>query len=235
VLGNVYYYRLIRLVYLCACCLLSVIWTNLGKNHKELEFGKLASFATTVTICLLWTIPMAFFASLSSVEGLKEQFSWVADAIDAAPFLEPLLEQLAPLFVVVFNSLLPIILEAVTMLEYPISGSLLEPSLFVKLAAFMIIQTFFVSAISGSVTKEISNIIEDPLSIIDLLANSLPAQSTYFIQVRVSVTKRSSRAPPTDYTLLTTTVFLCTDRVCCGYTHDWNGDTPSSPTCPRVA
>ena len=48
---------------------------------------------------------MAFFASLSSVEGLKEQFSWVEDAIDAAPFLEPLLKQLAPLFVVVFNSL----------------------------------------------------------------------------------------------------------------------------------
>jgi hypothetical protein len=85
-----------------------IIWTNLGKQHKELQLGKLASFATTVTICLLWTIPMAFFASLSSVEGLKEQFSWVEDAIDAAPFLEPLLKQLAPLFVVVFNSLVSV-------------------------------------------------------------------------------------------------------------------------------
>jgi hypothetical protein len=174
-------------VVMCVC-LLSVIWTNLGKSHKQLQLGKLASFATTVTICFLWTIPMAFFASLSSVEGLKEQFSWLEDAIDAFPFLEPLLEQLAPLLVVVFNSLLPIILEKVTMLELPISGSLLEPSLFIKLSAFMIIQTFFVSAISGSVTKEISNIISDPASIIDLLANTLPAQSTYFIQVRVSAT-----------------------------------------------
>jgi hypothetical protein len=165
----------------------------MGKNHKQLELGKLSSFAITVTLCLLWTIPMAFFASLSSVEGLKEQFSWVEDATDAAPWLEPVLEQLAPLLVVVLNSLLPIILEAVTMLEYPISGSLLEPSMFIKLAAFMIIQTFFVSAISGSVTQEISNIISDPASIIDLLANSLPAQSTYFIQVRVvSTTKQSS-------------------------------------------
>jgi hypothetical protein len=170
----------------------------MGKNHKELQLGKLASFAATVTICFLWTIPMAFFASLSSVEGLKEQFSWVEDAIDAAPFLEPLLEQLAPLFVVIFNSLLPIILEKVTMLEFPISGSLLEPSLFIKLSAFMIIQTFFVSAISGSVTKEISNIISDPLSIIDLLANSLPAQSTFFIQVRISATERNSTDFPNE-------------------------------------
>jgi hypothetical protein len=86
----------------------SVLWTNLGKTHKALELGRLASFAITVTICLLWTIPMAFFASLSSVEGLKEQFSWIEDAIEAAPFLEPLLEQLAPLFVVVFNSLVSV-------------------------------------------------------------------------------------------------------------------------------
>jgi hypothetical protein len=82
------------------------------------------------------------------------------------------------------------------MLEFPISGSLLEPSMFTKLAAFMIIQTFFVAAISGSVTKEISNIISNPTSIIDLLANSLPAQSTFFIQVRVSAFKRSSRDSP---------------------------------------
>jgi hypothetical protein len=161
---------------------------------------------------------MAFFASLSSVEGLEAQFSWIADAIDAAPFLEPLLKQLAPLFVVVFNSLvsvfvstciivlvhrlltlciqLPVILEAVTRLEFPISGSIVEASMFIKLAAFMIIQTFFVSAISGSVTKEISNIISDPASIIDLLANTLPAQSTFFIQVRVPATMRSSRHSP---------------------------------------
>jgi hypothetical protein len=96
------------LIRLMCVCLLTVLWTNLGKKHKELQLGKLASAAATVTICLLWTIPMAFFASLSSVEGLKEQFSWVADAIEAAPFLEPLLEQLAPLLVVVFNSLVSV-------------------------------------------------------------------------------------------------------------------------------
>jgi hypothetical protein len=87
------------------------------------------------------------------------------------------------------------------MLEFPISGSLLEPSLFVKLAAFMIIQTFFVTAISGSVTKEISNIISDPLSIIDLLANTLPAQSTFFVQVRISTTETQFRDSPDELCL----------------------------------
>lgn len=155
----------------------------MGKEHKELQLGKLSSFLITATICLLWTIPMAFFASLSSVEGLKKQFSWIADAIEAYPFLEPLLEQLAPLLVVLANSMLPIILEIVSGLERPISNAILESLMFSKLAVFMIIQTFFVSAISGSITEEIDGIINDPTSIIDLLAQSLPSQSTYFIQV----------------------------------------------------
>lgn len=46
-----------------------------------------------------------------------------------------------------------------------------------------LIQTFFVSAVSGTVAAEISNILDDPKSIMDILANSLPAQSSYFIQI----------------------------------------------------
>jgi hypothetical protein len=46
-----------------------------------------------------------------------------------------------------------------------------------------IIQTFFVSAVSGTITAELSNILDDPENIIELLANSLPAQSSYFIQI----------------------------------------------------
>jgi hypothetical protein len=48
---------------------------------------------------------MTFFSGLSSVEGLKEQFDWVADMIDAFPPLELTLQLLAPFFVIIFNSL----------------------------------------------------------------------------------------------------------------------------------
>ena len=69
------------------------------------------------------------------------------------------------------------------MWEGPVSGSVVEALTFTKLAAFMIIQTFFVTAISGSLIEEIKEIVEDPLSAIDLLAKTLPAQSTFFIQL----------------------------------------------------
>jgi hypothetical protein len=185
-----------------------VFWANVGRSHKDLELGKLFSVAATVTICLFWSIPVAFFAALSSVERLKEDSKWIADAVEDFPFLEPLLQQLAPLLLVTLNLLyvvndecytvqhvtkyltcsfatfrLPIILRVLSMCEGPVSGSVVEASTFSKIAAFMIIQTFFVSAISGGVLDEIKAILEDPFSAIDLLANTLPAQSTYFIQI----------------------------------------------------
>jgi hypothetical protein len=112
--------------------------------------GNLISLALTTLLCLLWTIPMSFIASLSSVEGLREELEFVDDMLDSFPFLISVFEIAAPLFVVVANSLLPVILEAITLFEGPISGAVVEASLFSKLAAFMIIQTFFVSAVSGS-------------------------------------------------------------------------------------
>lgn len=93
---------------------------------------------------------MSFIASLSSVEGLRKAFGFVDEMLEGFPFLVPIFEVAAPLLVVIANSLLPIVLKTISLFEGPISGAVVHASLFAKLAAFMIIQTFFVSAISGS-------------------------------------------------------------------------------------
>lgn len=82
-----------------------IFWFNVGREHKDLQLGNLFSKAATAVLCLFWTIPMAFISSLSSVEGLKKQVDWIARAIEAMPFLEPLLQQLAPLLIIAVNEL----------------------------------------------------------------------------------------------------------------------------------
>ena len=67
---------------------------------------------------------------------------------------------------------------------------MVEASLFVKLSAFTVIQTFFVTALSGAVMKELSKLLENPLSAIDLLAQSLPARATFFMQLSVVMSVR---------------------------------------------
>jgi len=62
---------------------------------------------------------------------------------------------------------------------------------FISIRGGQFIQTFFVSALSGSITAELYNFLEAPEMVISLLANSLPAQSSYFIQVRTSALETS--------------------------------------------
>jgi hypothetical protein len=161
-----------------------VFWGNLGNTHGQLQLGTLFSFLATAALCLFWTVVIAAATSLSTVEGLKS-VDFIADLIDAFPFLEPVFKQLAPLIIVVVNILLTVFLRLFSSFEGPISGSTIDASLFTKLAWFMIIQNFFVVALAGGLLSAYSNVVEDPYSAVDLLANSLPAQSTLFIQIVV--------------------------------------------------
>ena len=47
----------------------------------------------------------------------------------------------------------------------------------------MIIQNFFVIALSGGLTSAYTDIINNPGSVVDLLATALPTQSTFFVQI----------------------------------------------------
>lgn len=163
----------------------TVFWGNVSCTHKSLQLGKLASSVLTTALCLFWTVPMSFFASLANSSDARQDYGWLDEFFDQFPSLVPLTEQLAPFLVIIFNSLLPAILEAISKLEGPISSGVVQALTFAKLATFMIIQTFFVSAISGAIMPALSEIIEDWTKAIDLLATALPKQGTYFMQILI--------------------------------------------------
>ncbi|CAB9506136.1 CSC1-like protein [Seminavis robusta] len=160
-----------------------IFWFNVGREHKDLQVGLLISVATAATICFFWTIPVSFVASLSSVDSLRQEVDFIDDLLTSAPWMEGVFAVLAPQLLVILNTLLPVILEFATNFEGSISGSIVQSSLFTKLASFTIIQTFFVSAISGSIYEEIQKFVQTPGTIVELLATSLPTQSTFFIQM----------------------------------------------------
>ena len=126
---------------------------------------------------------MATISTLSNIEGLRAEVGFIDDMLDSQPWLVPIFAQLAPLMIVAAREVLKIILEYLSMLEGPVSGAVVQSSLFTKQAAFMIIQTFFVSSIAGGVVSALSDMIEQPTMIVDLLATSLPTQSTFFVQI----------------------------------------------------
>ena len=86
-----------------------IFWGNVGRMHKDLQLGMLASICITVVTCFLWTIPVSFVASLSSVDALRKEIPALDSMFDVLPFLVPVFEVLAPQFLVILNALLPIV------------------------------------------------------------------------------------------------------------------------------
>ena len=95
--------------------------------------GELISMILTAALCIFWTFPVAFVASLSNVEALTETFPFLKGPVEQYDWFAALLALLAPLILVAFISLLPKILLAFVKLEGLIEiESMQHPSLFNK-------------------------------------------------------------------------------------------------------
>jgi hypothetical protein len=89
-----------------------VFWRNVGLPAKARRSGWLLSIAATSVLCFFWSIPMAFFSSLTEVNSLKENLPLLAEALEKYPGLESFLAMIAPLLVLTINeALLPVLLK----------------------------------------------------------------------------------------------------------------------------
>jgi hypothetical protein len=113
-----------------------VLWGNVGMAHEAGQLGSLIAFALSAALCIFWTVPVSFVVSLTEVESIQRRWPALEEMMETAKWLEPLLNQVAPLLLALFASILPIILKSIASLEGHIGASHLENSLFKKLSAF---------------------------------------------------------------------------------------------------
>ena len=159
-----------------------VFWGNVGLAHKSEQIGVVIGNTLTVLLCLFWTVVVSFLTALGEVERIKTWFPFLEDWIAVMPWIEMVLLQLKPLLLVLIVGLLPSILAAFSKREGHISESTLSVSVFSKLSVFLLVQIFFVQMLSGAIISQMQAMIENPLSIITLLAESLPMQAQSFMQ-----------------------------------------------------
>jgi len=168
-----------------------VIWGNCGLHAYRREGGQVLAMAVTCAICIFWVIPVTFVATLQKVDELKKvgppgcQAAGSCPlmvAAEAFPLLDEVLAVLAPYLLIGLNYTLPVVLWYVCALEGHVGMDTFHASLFSKLTLFMIVQTFFVSAIAGTLLAELSSLVQEPLvKLQHILASSLPAQAVTFM------------------------------------------------------
>lgn len=159
-------------------------WSNVGVGHKIGQISSvLASFGTT-TLCVLWTVPVAFVATFTQIDSLVTLLPFLRDASHNFPLLDQVLAQVAPIALIVLSTLLPIVLAMFARMEGHVAETSVQASLFTKLTFFKVVQTFFVSAVSGSIFAALMQLASDPVPIVlDILGRKLPAQASFFMQL----------------------------------------------------
>jgi len=113
-----------------------VIWENVGRTRDSVQLGIFLAFSVTVLLCIFWTVPVTFILSVAEVEAMKENLPKLEDRIEESPWLEALLQQLAPILLWLLGELLYVIIDVIVKWEGHVGASALEASRFTKLAAF---------------------------------------------------------------------------------------------------
>ncbi|ETV77990.1 hypothetical protein, variant 2 [Aphanomyces astaci] len=162
-----------------------IVWANVGTyTYEQRDVFALVAIAATAALILFWTVPTTLVVALSSVDSLRRVVPHLNELLDSFPWLESLLQQLSPLGLVVMNSLAPLLLRVVACTEGHASHNAIEASVFSKVVAFQLVQTFFVASVAGSlsaIADKIQLIVQEPLQVIPMLGRSIPGQSTLFV------------------------------------------------------
>lgn len=89
-----------------------IYWDNIGLPERARNTGLLLSVAATSALCVFWSIPVAFFSSMTELNSLKQTIPVVEDLINEHPSLENFFALLVPTLLLLLNKvILPFIVQ----------------------------------------------------------------------------------------------------------------------------
>ncbi|KAG0341312.1 hypothetical protein BG000_009552 [Podila horticola] len=159
-----------------------VLWSNLTSSFRN-RFSR--SIVVNLSIWILivfWIFPTSSFLLLTSLAALSAKFKFLQPILEASPLIQSLLQNVLPIvFVTIFLAFAPLIILEISKQELPVSHSALEGNVLRRYYHFLIFNVLFVFMIGTAILKSIISIIQKPTNVFTLLAESLPAGSTFFI------------------------------------------------------
>ncbi|KAF9426463.1 hypothetical protein BGZ94_006490 [Podila epigama] len=159
-----------------------VLWSNLTSSFRN-RFSR--SVLVTLSIWVLivfWIFPTSSFLLLTSLAALSERFAFLRPILEASPLIQSLLQNVLPIvFVTIFLAFAPLIILEISKQELPVSHSALEGNVLRRYYHFLIFNVLFVFMIGKAILTSIISLIQQPTNVFTLLAESLPAGSTFFI------------------------------------------------------
>ncbi|KXN81695.1 hypothetical protein AN958_03942, partial [Leucoagaricus sp. SymC.cos] len=159
-----------------------VIWANLNLNPYEQKVGYAIFFSATAALIIFWSIPVAFVGAISNINTVCSKLPWLSWICDLSPpaigFISGVLP---PVLLAVLMALLPIVLRLFARFEGIPKYTGLELSLMTRYFCFLVVHGFLIVTLSSGIIPALDQIIHDPTSVPDTLAQELPKASTFFL------------------------------------------------------
>eukprot|EP00602_Paraphysomonas_sp_CaronLab_P009061 CAMPEP_0185023854 /NCGR_PEP_ID=MMETSP1103-20130426/6472_1 /TAXON_ID=36769 /ORGANISM="Paraphysomonas bandaiensis, Strain Caron Lab Isolate" /LENGTH=654 /DNA_ID=CAMNT_0027556625 /DNA_START=581 /DNA_END=2545 /DNA_ORIENTATION=+ len=157
----------------------NIIWDNLAVKIDQIKVVSMGTRAMYYGGLLFWAAILVVISGLAQMSNLEKYFPFLKQ-LD--PVSYAILEgQLPVIALIVFIALLPMIFTSVsTYIERRKTKSDVQKEVFTWFFCYQLANVYLM-LLAGSVLGALTSIIDNPLSIVNLLAAALPGVATFFI------------------------------------------------------
>ncbi|KAK5123959.1 hypothetical protein LTR85_002156 [Meristemomyces frigidus] len=159
-----------------------ILWHNLAMPLSTRLSKASLALVFVIAFTIFFSIPVGLIGTISNVQYLADRVSWLSWVNDLPPGLLGLLTGLLPPFLVsYFVSYVPKLFRHIAKLSGEPTTSQAELKTQAWYFAFQVFQVFLITTFSSGGAAVAAQIAKDPSSTPDLLAQSLPKASNFYL------------------------------------------------------
>lgn len=159
-----------------------VVWSNLRIQWWERVIRNAATISCVVALIIFWAIPVAVVGSISNINFLIQKVPFLSFINSVPSVILGVITGLLPsVLLAVLMALLPIVLRLMAKFGGVPTTAAIELRTQNFYFAFQVVQVFLVITVASSASSVVVEIIDQPSSAPQLLANNLPKASNFYI------------------------------------------------------
>ena len=158
-----------------------ILWDNIYISKGATRTRSYLGEVLVLMIITFYVVPIALVSLLVSESALVSSSPRLAQLDQASAFFSSAIAMVQPLCIVGIQQLLPPLFMAIGRAEGCVSFSEVQMRAFSRYFLFQVLNIFLVTTIAGSIFDTIAIIVENPEAAFEMLGNSLPRMSSFFI------------------------------------------------------
>eukprot|EP00548_Thalassiothrix_antarctica_P001027 CAMPEP_0194131254 /NCGR_PEP_ID=MMETSP0152-20130528/2063_1 /TAXON_ID=1049557 /ORGANISM="Thalassiothrix antarctica, Strain L6-D1" /LENGTH=710 /DNA_ID=CAMNT_0038825983 /DNA_START=1149 /DNA_END=3281 /DNA_ORIENTATION=- len=158
-----------------------VLWDNISVSKGAMRTRSYLGQALVLLLIGFYVVPIALVSLLVSESALVSSSARLNQLDQASAFFSSAIAMVQPICIVILQQLLPPLFIAIGKTEGLVSFSEVQMRAFSRYFLFQVVNVFLVTTIAGSIFDTLAIIVDNPETMFEMLGNSLPRMSSFFI------------------------------------------------------